>query len=192
MSAIDDLRTYLDGLKPGDVQDAGQLSQLLSEAWPDFSGSDEESTWPSKIVGRMEEVKWTPPVLKFAIERHGGTAMGSTRASLHDWTIDVEQRTALMENTRYRQLQRRNPPLHVKPLAKDIADLIINGRNHPALQWSDNRREVYLQVGEVIPADCPAQTLTGRRKRFKDELIRCLASAGWHQLSGRRPHTYGR
>jgi hypothetical protein len=38
-----------------------------------------------KLLGRMEEVVWEPPILSFTVERHGGTVQGSSRAS-PGWT----------------------------------------------------------------------------------------------------------
>jgi len=42
-----------------------------------------------KLLGRMEEVLWSPPDLTFSIERHGAAALGSSRAELQEWMIDV-------------------------------------------------------------------------------------------------------
>jgi hypothetical protein len=47
-------------------------------------------------LSRMKDATWNPPILEFTIERHGGTALGSTRASLQRWEInmDCERRVA--------------------------------------------------------------------------------------------------
>jgi hypothetical protein len=37
----------------------------------------------------MEDVTWEPPVLRFAVERHGRTVAGSTRADLQNMGMDI-------------------------------------------------------------------------------------------------------
>jgi hypothetical protein len=45
-------------------------------------------------VSRAEELSWNPPILSFTIERHGATARGSSRAELHEWTVNLHEGTA--------------------------------------------------------------------------------------------------
>ena len=56
-----------------------------------------------KLIGRMENVEWHPPILTFLIERHGGTVLGSARAELQRWTVDLDRRTATCERVGHRQ-----------------------------------------------------------------------------------------
>ena len=74
----------------------------------------------------MEYVEWNPPKLGFIIEKHGGTVMGSSRAELQDWSIDVEGKIAYCSVSGYRQIYPRNPPFNVNPIADEIRDLILN------------------------------------------------------------------
>lgn len=47
-----------------------------------------------KLLSRMEQIVWEPPVLTFVIARHGGMVLGSTRAELQHWAVDLNKMTA--------------------------------------------------------------------------------------------------
>jgi len=113
------LMTYLKQTPEGEIADTAELEELLAECWDEFVG-DYGGMEPHKLLGRMEDVLWSPPILEFVIERHGGTAMGSSRAELQHWTIDVEHKTVTMHVEGYRQISPRAAPLDVKPIAHDI------------------------------------------------------------------------
>jgi len=89
---------YLKSIQAGPVSDSTDLAKLLIESWDEFEGSDAEGMRAYKLGdGRTQNVSWNPPLLKFSIERHGGTVQGSSRAERHEWTIDIEARTAVPE-----------------------------------------------------------------------------------------------
>lgn len=67
-----------------------------------------------KLLGRMEQVRWEPPVLSFIVERHGETVNGSTRAELQHWEVAVENRTARIVKTGQRQLKPMAPDRQVE------------------------------------------------------------------------------
>jgi hypothetical protein len=69
------------------------LADFLAAAWEQLNGFDAEGMAAEKL-DRIEQVEWNPPRLTFVIERHGGTVMGSTRAELHGWSIDIDRGTA--------------------------------------------------------------------------------------------------
>ncbi len=77
------LTAYLRGQQPGRLQDTSELERHLAGSWAAFEGNDAEGMAHWKLLGRMEGVEWSPPVLSFVIERHGRTCAGSTRADLH-------------------------------------------------------------------------------------------------------------
>jgi hypothetical protein len=81
----------------------------------------------------MEAVAWNPPVLTFRIERHGGTVLGSTRAELQHWHVDLERKTASLVKTGRRQLRPMQPRLNVEPLVEEIVRLIV--AEQPAEGW---------------------------------------------------------
>src|SRR4051794_5739582 len=98
---IDKLQTYLSGLAPGPITDAAELEGLLEPCWHAFVGSDNGGMEGRKLLGRMEDGAWDPPLLTFTVERHGATVLGSTRAELQKWTVDLEKRTASLVEDRH-------------------------------------------------------------------------------------------
>jgi len=74
---------YLRGHEPGRLRETAELERHLAESWATFEGNDSEGMTAEKLPGRMEQVEWTPPVLNFVIERHGGACLGSSRAPQH-------------------------------------------------------------------------------------------------------------
>jgi hypothetical protein len=68
------LREHLNSLPPGEIEDPGQLVELLAACWYQLPDSTFEGMTKGKLQ-RMEDVKWDPPRLSFTIERHGGTAL---------------------------------------------------------------------------------------------------------------------
>ncbi len=183
--ALENLRQYLCTLEPGPVQDVARCETLLYDAWVDFKEKCGGLT-SDKIPGRLEEVEWRPPVLRFTIERHGALKYGSSRAELQDWLFDVERGVASYSSTRYRQLHEKSPPLKTKPLAQQIATLIVTNDSSPQLRWSDNGRCVRLLIGEIIPDEGAKLTAAGRCERLRRDLTDLLKQHGWEEV---RPNT---
>jgi len=138
---------------------------------------------PKKLLGRMKDVLWRPPILGFVIERHGGTVMGSSRAELQHWTVDVEHKTATMSVKGYRQKSPRQSAVDVKSIANELTELIINGHNDERLQWSTDRR-VRVLSGKIFPDNsAKEQTLEGRKKRLVKAMEERLIQLGWLRKS---------
>ena len=106
-SSFEMQRKRLSELPPGHVQEVDKVDEvaaLLAGCWQFFSGARAERIHAGKLQ-RMEDLQWDPPVLSFTIERHGGMGMGSTRAELRSWRLDLNRRIALCELSRsYRQV----------------------------------------------------------------------------------------
>src|SRR5262245_57885057 len=99
-----DLSSFLATLPQGPITDTSTLARLLADAWHDFAGSNYAGMEGRKLLDRnIEYVAWTPPLLTFTVERHGATVLGSTRAKLQEWTLDLEMRTASFVEKRHRQ-----------------------------------------------------------------------------------------
>jgi hypothetical protein len=176
------LKEFLANLTPGPVSDAGTLEALLAEAWPSLSGARRGGMEGYKIPGRAESLCWNPPCLTFTIERHGGTVMGSTRAELQDWLVDVTAGTAEIIATRRRQLRATASRMDVIGIAREMAEAILHERERPGLKrYADGR--VRIEIGLVIPDVGFKQTVSGRRKRFRKALESQLASHGWKPVS---------
>lgn len=185
MASLAQLRTYLDGIGPGPVEDASDLESLLADCWDRLVGDDGGMT-PEKLLGRTEYMAWDPPDLTFCIERHGGTVTGSSRAEIQAWTLNVVAGTRFCCRAGHRQLHPMAPRLNVRPIAQEIAQLIEGGKEDPRLKWSKDGT-VRVKSGEIIPDDAVKQTIAGRRRRFWAALDAALATT-WQ----RRGQTYER
>jgi hypothetical protein len=174
-----ELQNLMSTVPPGNVANTADVEELLASCWELFEG-DDGGLAGYKLKGRMEEVKWNPPILSFVIERHGGTVLGSGYAELQSWTVDINAgRATLADHHRQRWLHGpRNSPLKVGPIAAEITELIKNRKADPRLKWKSSD-EARVQIGEVIPNDCPKQTLVGKRRRFKKALQESLQPHGW-------------
>jgi hypothetical protein len=179
---MQELLDYLRSLQEGRISDTDTLETLLAACWHEFDGSDEEGMAGYKLHGRMERVEWHSPILSFTIERHGGTAMGSTRATLQEWSVDVERRTAGFVSSGYRQVGAMAPRVYVRPIAEEIAQLIIAHREDEVLKWYEDG-SVRVHIGKILPEGFAfKQTLQGRRKRFRQALEEILLDAGWTRI----------
>lgn len=65
------LKNHLAESGSGPISDSTELGRLLAASWHEFAGSNEGGMEGYKLLGRMENVVWNPPVLKFVVERHG-------------------------------------------------------------------------------------------------------------------------
>lgn len=165
-SAFDLLKRQLFELPSDEVTEVGRFAALLAGCWHEFTGSGSERMHAGKL-GRMEAVRWDPPVLSFTIERHGAMGMGSTRAELQHWRVDLDLKTARCEHSRsYRQALPRAEGVRIEPIARELADGIIAGRSDQRLQWQDGET-VRVLMAEIFPYDSgDMQTVAGRRKRL--------------------------
>jgi len=184
--ALESLREYLLALPLGPIEDATKCEVLLADAWLELD-TDYGGLSGRKLIGRMEDVKWNPPLLSFTIERHGATKYGSSRAELQDWDVDVDEGTASFGSTRYRQLYKKSPSLKTKPLAEEIRNLIIEFQDSEKLKWSEDKTAVKIVISRIIPDDTAKQTVAGRRKRFRRDLTELLQKHGWAEV---RPNYY--
>ena len=90
--------------------------------------------------------------------------------------------TAWCEERRFRQVRARQPRLDVGALAEEGASLILRHQEGGRLKWYEDGR-VRVVVGKVLPGgSAVAQTLAGRRKRFRTALRERLAAHGWKEV----------
>ena len=76
---MNELLQLLDSMAPGCISDTAKLERLLAENWDEFDGSDAEAMAAYKLIGRMEEVFWNPPVLRFSVHHNGCTLQVTVR-----------------------------------------------------------------------------------------------------------------
>lgn len=180
---MDELRQYLSGQKPGPLNVTSEIERLLAGVWDDLGG-DGGGMAGCKLISRMEQVEWHPPALTFRIERHGGTVLGSTRAEMQRWSVDLDSRTATLERTSHRQLSPTAGRVDVAPIAAEIAELIVGSVIDERLQWNGYGR-VRVLMGYIFPQGSGfKQTVQGRRRRLRESLIEALGKMGWEHLGG--------
>ena len=179
---METLINYLASVSPGKISNTATLESLLFNHWEGFKDSDLESMEAYKLVGRMEEVSWNPPVLTFRIERHGGTVLGSSRADMHMWTLNLENKTAECKIGGYRQLIPRQPNLNVKKIAEEIIPIMINKKLDERLKWYDDGT-VRILIGKIISSNSASkETVANRRKRFRKVMDELLGNLGWSNV----------
>ncbi len=166
---ISALHTFLNGLPIGEIKGSDEnrrtVSKLLQDCWEMLNGSDDEKTFSTKIH-RAESICWNPPIVSFELERHGATVGGSSRADLHHWSVDVEKGTANVKIGKYRQLSPKSPSMKTQPIAKEVANNIVNLLDDSTLEWDSDKSYVVIKISEIIPDNGATQTTIGRRKRF--------------------------
>jgi hypothetical protein len=161
-----------------------EIISLLDKCWQDLEGADQTSMKDWKL-SRLENLSWNPPILSFTIERHGATVLGSTRAELQEWTVNLNLATAHWAPGGYRQLVPTAPKLNVKPIAARVCDAVRQGPasncdlvNQGIVVW-DSSDHVSINHGMLIPSGGYQRTVAGRRRRFRDELTSKMKAIGW-------------
>jgi hypothetical protein len=178
---IDNLKNYLLRLQPGPITDTGQLEQLLADCWDQFTG-DDGGMLPHKLFHRMEAVAWHPPLLSFQIDRHGGTVLGSTRAEMQHWEINIDQQTAVIVKHGHRQLKPMAQRIELKPLVEQVLAAIRSGSENELVSKEDDGT-IFLNTTRIFPSGSAVRmTLEGRRKRFREAVARELLKEGWQRL----------
>ena len=181
VTGVDRLREYLATLQPGEVAGTTDLERLLAGCWDQFTG-DDGGMEGYKLLGRMEDVTWQPPKLTFTIERHGGTVMGSSRAELQHWEVNVEQKTAAVVKCGHRQLKPMAERVYIKPLAESILAAIRSGSGNELVEKRDDGT-FSLNTTRIFPKGSAVRmTLEGRRKRLREAVAGVLLKEGWQRL----------
>jgi hypothetical protein len=136
---------------------------------------------------RGENFRWADPCLEFDIERHGGLAVGSTRAELQHWVVDLQALTAHCEPAGKRQISPMREAMTAKDMecvAVELRELVVARADDPRLKWVEGRDRVRVLSGVIInpTGDVPKQTLDGprgRRRRLGDAVSTEFARIGW-------------
>lgn len=180
------LHQRLGEMDPGPVAASSGIDSLLSDCWNLFEGSDFQSTTAYKLDGRMEDIYWTPPVLSFRIERHGGTVLGSTRAEMHRWEVNIDTMQAHWSQGGHRQLYTQAKKFVAGPCADEVAGKILAGEEREGLKWLERGAKVQVTLSRIIPDDGFRQTQAGRSRRLRQELCQRLTAQGWREIGTNR------
>jgi hypothetical protein len=190
MSTIFELRKLLENTsanQPITGELSTEVERKLQLCWDQLDGSDEGGMSGYKLHGGIEALRWVPPAITFEIERHGGTVNGSVYAEIQKWVVDLAVCKATLETVRKRLVGRKDGPLKIKPLAEELAALIVRGLVDRRLKWLSPQR-VTIRIGEVIPTT-NAWTTSDRRRRFSVAIDEALSPHAWKRVSG---HTFER
>ncbi len=176
------LKKHLFALAPGEIAETGRVTALLGGCWHEFGGAESQRMHAGKL-GRIGNVRWEPPLLSFRIERHGAMGVGSTRAELQHWRVDLDRKTAQCERSRsYRQTLLRAEGVRIEQIAKELADSIIAGRVDQRLKWQGDET-VRILMAKVFPYDSGyTQTVNGRRQRLRAALETLVGENGWREV----------
>lgn len=189
---ISGLVATLNHVGPGPIVDADDLAFALGKCWHMLTGSETTKMAAFKLT-RIEEVEWLPPILSFTIERHGSIALGSTRAELQSWKVDLDKMTTTPSiGGRYRRVRPTAAAVRRSEMtndAEELAAIMQHFQPDSRLVWKD-LDTVCIKVGEIIPNDCVRQTLVGRRKRFRNILRDVLGREGWKEST--KPYQFKR
>jgi len=174
---VDDLRHYLDRHPGG----GPALPELLGVIWADLQGDD--LAMKAHKLGRIESPSWEAPILEFEIERHGGTVLGSKRAEMQRWVVDLDAMTKQASASGRRQLRPNAARLDVSPMAQELAEAIGASVEHPGVQWTADGLRFRLLPSRILPSG-PKQTFESRAKRLRAALAANLAKDGWEPAPG--------
>lgn len=75
---------------------------------------------------------------------------------------------------------------NAKPVAEEIAQLILDGKEDPRIKWNEEGDRVQIQTRLIIPDydSSFAATRGGRRTRLFKELEKILLPEGWVRKGG--------
>ncbi len=98
------------------------------------------------------------------------------------WTLNMETRTASCQNVGSKQVRPMQAALDIHSMAEEIVQLIIDHREDERLKWNKDV-SVHIQIGIIQPeGSAVRQSLTGRRKRFRQAVDDVLGKAGWQKV----------
>jgi len=186
------LKDFLESISLGQLneQQTAHLLPLLLRYWSQFSGGESTKMKGYKLDRGIENVFWNPPMLSFIIERHGMTVLGSTKAELQRWKINIETKIAEFEPfSGMRLVHPRQKRIDVNFIAVEILQLILNDRPDDRIKWYEDGK-IKIQIGkieELTEGSAVRQTLQGRRKRFRTAMDQFMIENGWQKI---KPNLY--
>ena len=149
----------------------GELIVLWVET--ELHGDDEGMTVNKLLVDRVENLRREDDLVRFEIERHGGTVRGSSRAHVQHWVIDVLRRERWIEMTTFRQLSERAKAVSVEQFVAPIIEGIESA--DPRVVFSLANGGVRVNIEAFIPNVGYRETIQGRRRRLRLRLNQVLA-----------------
>lgn len=175
---LKELKRLLADVSPGSVVKNPGIVMALASSWDElrYIGLDGGMKAEKITTGRIEDLTWEPPMLKFQIERHGGTVNGSTRAELQRWRVNVETGTCELYSSGRRQLTSMAKRWDHKPIALVLAEHLRSGKDHAGLRWAKTGKATISRT--IIPA-ASAPTTNERAKRLNKAIGEALGDPDW-------------
>jgi len=169
MNKFEKFADFLKKLPEGEIkgEHESKVMAFLWDNWESLIGSKDTKMETFKL-DRVENLKYEPPAtIKFDVERHGPTVLGSVYATVQQWTVNVKEGTAEYDPyPRKRLIGQRAKPMNVKPIAQEVAkEIMAFNKESKYLAWKSDKK-VRVRIGEIISAG-NQQTLLERRRRFR-------------------------
>jgi hypothetical protein len=167
----DRLRNVLRPIAPGRVSATKALGRHIAALWEGIDGCDEDG---SKLLGRMEQVRWQPPMLFFVIERYS-MVNASVRAERQHWTVNIDKMTAEIVKVYHRKPKPKGEESDVEAITSKIVRNILAGEEDLRLLWI-TPEIIEVDLKATIP-EGPGYRLT--RRRVRTALKEVLKSHRW-------------
>lgn len=154
---------------------SSEILHLLEQYWERTEVDFGTKMEPWK-AGRMFEIQWSPPILKFRIERHP-----SEWTRVQRWMYDFNSSEATL-------LSEWAPPLNpnytteqVHNDAEQIVNAVLQGKPHPSVQRKGRYCIIWmgrLPQTKPVPCQLPMRTARGRQRRLKLAIAKLVEMRG--------------
>jgi hypothetical protein len=179
--ALSRLQQALAAAQPGPCQHGEAVAAALVRAWNHLHGSYAGEMCREKLVGAVVDLRWSPPVLSFGVQR--GHIDGHDEEHVQAWQVDVQDGVAWIATERRLTLP---PKTDAAALAVALVEQLVTGGGSPAVVSKPGGR-VSIRPGEVPGLDIGfAETLAGRHRRFRGALDQAMAAAGFTRVGAYR------
>ena len=160
-SEFENLLALLRGLPEGPISNVlkNRVIHHLAECWTEFEGSGSARMTSAKLH-RVEGLEWRSPCLIFIIERHGPTVLGSKRADLHLWELNMETKISVCTSNGYRQLRANAPRLDVDKIVASIIEIVRTGSR-------SDRNVISMEVGRLGLSPLDSYPIMGPRRPLR-------------------------
>lgn len=109
--------------------------------------------------------------------------LGSTRAELQHWEVNLDDRTASITKTGHRQLVSMAPRISIKRMAEEIAQAILGDADDRRFYRDKHDGNIVVNASAVFRTGSGfKRTVEGRRMRLCNYIADILADHGWQKV----------
>ncbi|MDR0342397.1 MAG: hypothetical protein LBI49_04645 [Nocardiopsaceae bacterium] len=165
---------------PGPVPAARRAAVLhgLIGVWDSLTGADQASMTAHKLA-RAEQMRWEPPVLRFALERHPGGIGDAPSVPVEHWAVDLAAGTAVLTGTGYRQSVAAAHHWDARPVVAELAAKLREGAADPRLHWPAGRDTCTPVLAEILPPEAIGPVRQAMDHRFRAAWRSMMRTLGW-------------